>query len=184
MKWCVIAFYCRCQIPFSGHMDSCILTRFKTDCYWKPRRENKLNRSRKWKERECSRYKRKIYHEYSLCKLVTFINMTIRYMQFKFSEITNNYVLTKFRINFVFANNSLISKLSAYVNEAKNDSWKICLHHYVAQNVADSLTGCSQYFIGCSKWHCTGTPLFRHQLYMDIITFPLGFRIELVPLCY
>ena len=48
--------------------------------------------------------------------------MTIRYMQFKFSEITNNYVLTKFRINFVFTNNSLISKLSAYVNEAKNDS--------------------------------------------------------------
>ena len=33
------------------------------------------------------------------------------YMQFKFSEITNNYVLTKFRINLVFANNSLISKL-------------------------------------------------------------------------
>ena len=43
----------------------------------------------------------------------SFINMTIQYMymQFKFSDITNNYVLTKFRINLVFAYNSLISKL-------------------------------------------------------------------------
>ena len=59
---------------------------------------------------------------------------------------------------------------------------KTCqLYHYVAQNVADSLTGCSQCFIGCSKWHCTGILLYRHPLNTNIMTFPLGVHIDWVP---